>query len=299
MQQLKWDDLRYLLVVARTGSLSAASRLLKVNRTTVLRRINALEKRLDCALFERSRSGYAVTPDAERLVASARTLETAVIEFEHQLSGEKPEIEGDLRVTTTDSMLPALVEHLASFHRSYPRIRIELAVTNHRLSLTRREADIAVRPTINPPENLWSRKIADIAFAIYASARYLKQQPDRPLAQHAWLGLDEPLTDSRPGRWLQTEIPPENVCLRADSFVALRMAAEQGLGLALMPCYLGDASRKLRRLETSLPQLDVGLWVLTHSDLARSARIRAYIEHLDASIRNQRAALLGTAAARR
>lgn len=293
MQHINWDDLRYVLVVARTGSLTAAAGMLKVNRTTVLRRINALEEQLDYPLFERSRSGYVITPDAERLLSHAREMEKTILELEHRVSGEKPEIEGDLRVTTTDSILPVLVNQLASFHRKHPLICVELAVTNHRLNLPRREADVAVRPTVSPPDNLWNRRIGELAFAIYGTAQHLKKHAGRPFVDHPWLGLDEPLAASLPGRWMQSEIPVENIRLRADSFVVLRMVAERGLGLALMPCHIGDASRKLKRLGSPLHELNVGLWVLTHVDMARSARVRAFIDHLETSMQHQHNALHG------
>jgi len=295
MHQLNWNDLHYVLVVARTGSLAAAARLLKVNRTTVLRRVNALETRLGYPLFERSRSGYVVTPETEQLLSGARALEKSILELEWHTPGHNLQIEGDIRVTTTDSILPLIVKHLTGFYRQHPLIRVELAVTNNRLSLTHREADVAVRPTVNPPDNLWGRQIAELAFAVYASSSYEAENSGKPFAEHRWIGLDEPLSGSLPGRWMRTEIPEEHIRFRADSFVALRLIVEQGLGLALLPCHIGDSSERLMRIGSPLPELNVGLWILTHGDLARTARVRAFIDHISSSIIEQRGVMLGSA----
>ncbi len=293
MQQINWDDLHYVLVVARTGSLSASARILKVNRTTVLRRINAFEERLNYQLFERSRSGYMITAEAEQLLSSARGIEQSILDLERQIAGHELQLEGELRVTTTDSILPVIIPHLDTFHRLHPLLHVELAVTNNRLNLTRREADVAVRPTVNPPDNLWGKKIAELAFAVYATSSFIKKNSGKSLVEHDWLGVDEPLSTSQPGRWLRSEIPKEKFFLRADSFIALKMAAEQGLGLALMPCHVGDDSRKLKRLGSPIPELNVGLWILTHADLIRAPRIRTFIDHITTSMHNQCDTLLG------
>lgn len=92
------------------------------------------------------------------------------------------------------------------------------------------------------------------------------------------------MSASLPGKWMSSEVPADRVCLRADSFVALRMAAEQGLGLALLPSHIGDGSRRLKQLGQPLPELNVGLWILTHDDLIRTARIRVFIDYISSAI---------------
>ena len=152
---LDWDDLRFVLGVAEHGSIRGAAESLAVNRTTVLRRIKRFEQRLNCALFERSESGYALTLEAEQLLAAAKDVERTLADLEKRIAGRELRLEGEIRVTTTDALLMSTVSpHLATFSQKHPHITVEVALTNHRLSLTRREADVAIRPLDGPPDQL-------------------------------------------------------------------------------------------------------------------------------------------------
>ena len=277
---LDWDDLRFVLGVAEQGSIRAAARSLAVNRTTVLRRIKRFERRLSCELFERGEAGYVLTLEAEQLLAAARDVERTLVDLERRIAGSELRLEGEFRVTTTDAVLMAtIVPHLATFTEKHPHITVEVALTNHRLNLTRREADVAIRPIDGPPEQLVGKRLSGIEFCLYATPEYLEGSHNLPFAQHRWLGVDEPLHTTPAARWLSQHVPTSRISLKAGSFVALRLAAEQGLGLTLLPTRLGDQSTGLVRYGQPLSEVKAQLWILTHPDLAQSAKIRAFVDH--------------------
>ncbi|MDH3634619.1 MAG: LysR family transcriptional regulator [Gammaproteobacteria bacterium] len=285
MQHINWDNLRYVLMVANKGSIAAAARELEVNRTTVLRRINLFQENLNCRIFERGESGYVLTPEAEKMINAAREVEDTLFTMQRQIAGHELKLEGELRVTTTDSfMVSVLGPHLATFNQEYPHIVVDLLVTNSILDLNRRDADVAIRPTRYPDSRLVSRRLCDVEFAVYASADYLESAAPGAIADGRWIGLVDSLGVTPIGNWFETTIDAANICMRCDSFVALRIAAEAGIGLALLPSFLGDASQTLTRLEFPTAELTTGLWILTHPDLVRSARVHAFIDHFSEAL---------------
>lgn len=280
MQHVNWDNLRYVLMVAEKGSIAAAARELNVNRTTVLRRINAFQDNLNCRIFERSDSGYILTPEAEKMIDAAREVENTLFNMQRQIAGRELRLEGELRVTTTDTLIVSLIgPHLASFHRKHPHIVVNVVMTNNILDLSRRDADVAIRPTKSPEGNLVGRRLADILFGVYASADYLSSCNADNLSDHSWIGFETELQSTQPGIWLDANIPVEKICLRGDSFIALKVASENGMGLSLLPHYLGDSSESLQKFPIAIDELNTGLWLITHPDLIRSAKVHAFMDH--------------------
>jgi DNA-binding transcriptional LysR family regulator len=295
---MDWDDLRYVLAVADAGSLAGAGRRLGVNHTTMLRRIAAVEQRLGLRLFERLPAGYTLTPGGEELIAAARQIETTVTTLERRLAGKDLRLAGTIRVTTTDTLMGSILpEILAEFHASYPGIQVEIAVSNLMFNLTRREADIAIRPASGPPETLIGRRIAKVAFAIYASPDYLaRQDAGRDLADHQWLAPDEGLADTAVAEWMRAQVPQARIILAANSLMALCQAARAGLGVAALPCYLGDASPDLVCVHQPIREMETALWILTHADLRRVARVRAFTEFASEAFARRRPLLEGAQA---
>ena len=280
MQQLNWDNLRYVLVVANKGSIASAARELGVNRTTVLRRIESFQESLGCRIFERNPSGYILTLEAEKIIKAAQEIEGTLFNMQRQIAGKELRLEGELRVTTTDTLLTSVIgPHLASFHREYPHISVTVSITNNILDLARRDADIAIRPTRTPDPPLVGQRVSSVLFFAYASQQYLESMPGATIEQHHWLGFESSLQSTEAAKWLEARIDTKKICLRADSFVGLKIAAENGMGLALLPHYLGDASPVLKRIPAETEELTTGLWLLTHPDLVRSAKVQAFIEH--------------------
>ncbi len=290
---MDWDELRYVLAVARDGSLSGAARALGVNHSTVFRRIGAIEKKLGVRLFERLPNGYVPTAAGEEVAGTARQLEEQVQGLERRVSGRDLRLSGTIRLTTTEGLACRLLPpHLTAFRTEYPGIELELVVNNENLSLTKRDADVAIRSTNEPPEELVGRRVATIAYAVYAARDYLQDQAvDFSTAD--WVGLEESLTGTTPGRWLKQQYPGIQPRYRVNSMLVIMEAVRAGAGLAVLPCLLGDSSPDLVRVGGILPELATGLWLLTHPDLRRSARIRTFLGFLAERIGQERAHLEG------
>jgi DNA-binding transcriptional LysR family regulator len=306
MSRIEWDDLRYLLAVAAEGSLAGAARALGVNHTTVLRRVNAFEERLGLRLFERLATGYAPTAEGAQLIEAARLMEDTVASLERRLIGQDRKLSGTIRVTTTDTLVSSVLPGiLADFRQKYPGVEIELAISNLVVSLSRRAADVALRPAENPSEALVGRRVSTIAFAIYAGPQYLAARgaaddlTAHDLSAHTWVGVDESLADTSIARWMRVALPKVEISLRANSLLTLRHAAAANLGLAALPCYLGDTANDLVRLHPPVDAMTTALWVVTHEDLRRSARVRAFTEFCAGAFARQRRLFEGKSPATR
>lgn len=294
MTGLEWDDLRYVLAVATEGSLAGAARSLGVNHTTVLRRIGAFEQKLGLRLFERLPTGYVLTAGGEELVAAARHIDDTVTALGRKLAGQDLRLSGVLRITTTDTLMGSILpEILAEFRDSHPGIGIEVAVSNLMFNLTRRDADVAIRPARDPPETLVGRRIAKIAFAIYGSPLYLAAHQAKALADHRWIAPDDSLAATSVAQWMRSTVPLSEIALRADSLLAARNAAQAGLGLVALPCYLGDSTPDLVCVAGPVAEMETALWILTHEDLKNVARIRAFTEFAAQAFSQRRALLEG------
>jgi DNA-binding transcriptional LysR family regulator len=293
-QTMEWGDLRIVLAIFRESTLSGAARRLGVTHSTVFRRLGAIEEQMGARLFERFRDGYVPTPAGEAAAEAAARLEDEVLTLERRLSGQDLRPSGVVRITTTDTLGTILMRHLPTMRAGHPAIQFEVAISNAMANLTRREAEIAIRPTPEPPEILVGRRIADIAHAIYGSRAYLSRHEDKDLSAHDWIALDDALASTVIGRWLHENLRGAHITCRVDALPSLRDAALAGLGLALLPCYLGDPASGLRRLTPkTLAEPRSALWLLTHHDLRRTARIRATLNFLVKAFASERALFEG------
>ncbi len=276
---LRWDELRLVLAIGRAGTLSGGARRLGIDHSTAFRRLGALERRLGVRLFARARDGYAPTPAGEAAIAAADGVDGVIGALERQLAGQDLRPSGALRVTTTDTLVDQVASLAAAFRAAYPEITLELVADNAFYTLTRRDADVALRPVAEPPETLVGRRIATVASALYAAPAYLARRGARTaLARHDWIGLDDSLAHLGSARWMRRAIPAERVVCRANSLVALAATARAGLGVAALPCFLADGDPALVRVHGPLAEMASALWLLTHADLRRVARVRAFLD---------------------
>ena len=297
---IDWDDLKLALAVARGGGLSGAAKLLGINHATVFRRLNTLEKVLGVRLFERFRDGYTATAAGERVVAMAERVEAEVIDASLALSGQDVRLEGPVRITTTEALLPLLGLCLPALTAANPLIVLELVIANATVSLGRREADLALRAMQAPRSQLFGRKVGTFGYGIYAA---------RPLAERAsgkgvglaalpWVAPDETVSFMASARWMHQHVAKAPIAGRGNSLPAILEMARAGIGLALLPCLLADPVADLHRIGTATP-MELTLWLLTHSDLKNVARVRATMAALADAISAQQPLLSGTAKPRR
>jgi DNA-binding transcriptional LysR family regulator len=187
------DDLRLIRAIGAAGTLTGAARRLKVDHSTAFRRPCAIETRLGAKLFERAREGYAPTSAGEMVIAADARILAELIDLERRLAGEDLRPSGIVRLTTTDTLVDVIASALAALKTEHPGIIVELIVANTFFTLTKREADIALRPAVAAPEGLAGRRLATVATAAYASAACLERSGRRPLHEYDWLGFEDSL----------------------------------------------------------------------------------------------------------
>lgn len=286
---LDWSDLRYVLVIARAQNVAEAARELDVHQSTVFRRLNALEKELGVRLFDRLPTGYAATAAGVEICKAAERIESDIAALDRRIGGQDMRPSGVLRVTTTDTLLLKLLTPcLAAFCAAYPEIELEVLMSNQFFNLTKRDADVAIRPASNPPETLVGRRVASVATAIYGSSDYLAEHASlNDLSQHSWIGPDESLAHLASARWLKKLFPRICIQYRSNTLMGMLEAVKQNLGLVALPCFIADPDTSLERVRSPLPELATDLWLLTHEDLRNVARVRAFIDFIASSLKPQ------------
>lgn len=281
------DLINDFLAVARLGKLAAAATQLRTNHSTVYRRLNQLESQLDCRLFERLQSGYQLTSAGEEFLRYAERIEQEAMSAERALAGKDLTLQGDVRVTAPENFAYELLPgYLQAFHRLYPQIRVTVIVSNSELDLNRREADIAIRATPNPPDYLVGKKVINLPWFVYGSRSYLKKAGTpkslRDLPDHHWVGPDPVLFHIAAYNWFHKNIADERVTARATTLNAIATLAEVGLGLALLP--VDQMDKKLERVMLFEPGTGADLWLLTHPDLRYTGRIKVLMDFLLVSL---------------
>lgn len=288
-----WDDLQLVEHIAREGSLAAAARSLEVDYSTVFRRLTALEKRLQTRLFERSRRACQPTPAGERLAEAAASAREAVDSALLDIAGADKRLSGTIRVTTIPSFAElVLIPLLARFRQRYPAITLEIVQSVALYNLSEREADVAIRFTPKPPDNLVGHRLGLVSNAVYASAEYLQKHPGASLSDMDWIvPVGEALSASE-AEWHRKNVPEGKVAIRVNSGMAASRAAAQHMGLAMLVSYLGDAAG-LVRVSQPVDRICPELWLLTHPHLRQVARIRAFLDAMKIELRALMPALGG------
>jgi DNA-binding transcriptional LysR family regulator len=299
---LDWDDFRVFLALQRERTLSAAARELKIDQSTVGRRLTALEAAAGARLFDRTPAGYALTAAGEAVAGSVADLERSALSIERQLLGQDAQVAGKVRLATSDSFAVwFLVPRLAGLRERHPGIQVELVTGNPPVDLGRREADVSLRLTKPEQPNLVARCLGDVAWALYASEAYLSRygspDPRQQLAGHDVIVLDEELRGTAGARWLAANGERGRVVLSANSLLSQAAAVVAGLGLSPLPCVFGDTQPGLSRLPPGI----IGqhqIWLVVHAEVRASARVRALVEYLAGVLQSESALLSGQLARR-
>jgi DNA-binding transcriptional LysR family regulator len=278
---LGWDDLRCVLAIARTGSLSGAARALGVRHSTVFRRLNAIERRLSVKLFDRTRSGYAVTASGELAVTAAGAMEVEALAVERRMLGASAQLSGVIRLATSELfaglLLPAALQDFLAAH---PGIDVEIDVASRSVDLTRREADLALRATNTPPDDMIGRQVGELRYAVYGARGHARATSLAALSQAPWLGFEDSLAYLAIARWQKAQFPDARARVRFNSIASMVQAVAEGLGIAILPLFAADRHEGLSRLTPVLDQPRMKLWVLTHADMRENVRVRALAQHL-------------------
>jgi DNA-binding transcriptional LysR family regulator len=279
---LSWDDFRYVKAIADTRSLAGAAEQLGVNHSTVFRRLGQIEQQLGSRLFERGRGGYALTPCGDEMVELAQRLGEDIVTFERKITGQDLRPSGELRITTSDIVLLRILNDvLIGFRCAYPEISVDLVVTNRMLNLSRRDADIALRAAYVQPEALTGRLVARLAWAVYGPQSLAEEsfEPTIDSRDHDWIAFSDNVAIAKALKWLKEHVDQSRIVYRTNTMIGLAEAAAGGIGLALLPCFVGAAVPGLTQLSPTLPELEGELWLLTHPDLRNTARVRAFMDY--------------------
>ena len=287
-----WDDVQYFLAIIRQGSLQAAADNLGVNQSTVFRRLRALEEYLGTRIFDhRHRGRYALTPAGEALEICAHQIENAMLDVENLVRGKDLQLSGSIRVATAEDIAVSLLpRHLNRFEREHPEITVELLTDNRYYSLTRNEADVAIRPGYSTDEDrVIAKKVCSTGFGFYANDEYLNRFgiPDsrEALTNHRLIEWRKELIRDKYARDIFSSFGGPHR-YGGNSMGTIRALAAEGLGIGILPEFFGSDEPRLNRILPEL-RIDSGhIWILHHSEMRHSARVQVFIEFMTIALRS-------------
>lgn len=295
---MDWSVVRDFLAVVETGSLSAAARKLRVSQPTLSRRIADLEEKLGATLFLRTPKGLLMTETGEGILADAREMEASAMAIARRADAGRDALEGTVRVSCTEGLgTKWLPSHLKAFHDKYPRLRVEILIDNRAVNLVRREADIALRLFRPEQPDLIARKLGGLSLGMYGSQSYLAEHgtPEKigDLKSHIHVGFDESLTGRPDIQTLEKMFKADRIVHRSNSFIGQYEAARAGIGLAMVDCFLADSDPGLQRVLPEKLYHMMEVWLVTHAEVSRSARIRVLFDHIAEAFLADRASVEG------
>lgn len=295
---MDWDALKVVLAVHRSGSFSAAAETLGVTHPTIGRRLQRMRDALGVRVFERTPEGWQVTEAGAELVRVAESVEAQMLELDRALKGRDARLAGPLKVWTVGGFAQRFAGAFRSFVRRYPEVELELMTPNALPSLARREADVLLVFTDDPPEQLIGRRVGRIGYAVYAAESVLEEhdwEAHRDITRLPWLTWSASAQARVTMRWIRRHIAPEQLVCALDRGSVMVDYVKAGFGAMFLPCFLIDDAPNVRRLTGLVPEFGVDLWLLHRADLRHIRRVRAFVEHMAAELATMRDAIEGRA----
>ncbi|HEU5076096.1 MAG TPA: LysR family transcriptional regulator [Polyangiaceae bacterium] len=285
---MNWDDLRFFLVLSRHRTLSSAARELRVAQPTVGRRISALERRVGAELFVRSSSGFSLTPSGTRALAFAQRMEQDALAAERRLAGRDIGVRGAVSVTASEWLVTGvLAPIIGSLLAIHPELCIELVADTRHLNLSRREADIALRPRRFEQAGIVQRATCKLAFALYATHAYLATHGTPSYgrgAGHTLVAMSDDTGDVARS-WLAAALPDAVSSLKTNGRDAMLALARSGAAIACLARVVGDRVPDLQRVTLSPKPPTPRLWLGFHRDARETPRVKAVVTHLAERLR--------------
>ncbi len=285
MNNLDWDDIRYFLAAAQTGSLAAASRQLGSHQPTVGRHIDHLEKQLGVRLFQRHAQGLTLTEEGQRILQAAETMSEAAAIMQRAGAGEGAEMRGSIRVAVPSGLAVHLIApHMHHFLERYPELDVVLQPSASSADLTHGEAEVAIRLYRPSAEELVIRRAGTMRFGLYGAKDYLRQhgvpENNEAMPRHRFIGYGDQLRHLEENAWLETLAGDARFVLRSDDTHTRLAAAGAALGLAVLPDFLAQRSPQLQRVLEWEEVPSKPIWLVVHRDLRHLARVRAMLDWL-------------------
>jgi DNA-binding transcriptional LysR family regulator len=279
-----WSDLQYFLAIARHGSIANAAKVLGVNQSTVQRRLRSLERAVHCSLAERRADGYRLTPVGQQLLADAEQVGAAVDALRRRIAALDLTATGHVKLTSHVTVGQRIIKSglLDKFHARHPGIRIELIMDQRALDLSKGEADIALRGGGPGGGSLIGRKIADVPWAIFASADFVNRH-GRPassadLCNFRVVELSGDIESLPAARWMKSNAPNAPIAASCTNIPSVHLAVKSGAGLAPLPAVYAAGDPDLINVLGPIPELDYPLFLFTHKDLRKLPRISTVFE---------------------
>lgn len=293
LSKMNWDDMKVFLAIAKEQGLKKAAYKLGIHHTSCARRIKSLENSLGTKLFDRLQRGYILTQSGEDLYKSASKIRDEFNAIEFDVTGKDKKLEGEICITIPNGFSThLLMPDIANFMDSYPHVNVEINMTYAYKDLARREADVAIRLAEYPSESLAGRKVGRVFSSAYASDKYLEtHDPENdPLSCH-WLGWGESRNHLE---WSEKNKYPEIPVLGNMYSDVLQLSAVKAhMGIASLPCYIGDAEQGVRRIKNAKPVPTDWIWVLAHKDMMSNARVKAFMDAMVSSFEGHKNLLEG------
>jgi molybdate transport repressor ModE-like protein len=281
-----WNDLKYFIAIARSGSTLAAARTLGLSQSTVHRRLEELEKQLGQQLVVRHPTGYRLTELGEELRSYVERVEQAITDFERRASAWGKDVRGTVKVTCPDEVGSRILASglIDKFHARYPSSRVEFVMSDRNLDLAKGQADIAIRGVTPTEDALVGRKIADSSWAVYASKSYVERYGSvkRPedINHHSVVLFDGRMRDHRSAQWLRSVAPNARIAVRANNMLAMLLAVRSSAGMAPLPVLIGEKDDALVRVLGPIQDIATTFFLLMHKDMKRTPRVRAFFDFM-------------------
>jgi DNA-binding transcriptional LysR family regulator len=286
-----WEDIRHFLAVGQSGTLSGAARSLDVDHATVSRRLAALEAALDVRLVDRLPRSCRLTVVGKQVFEQAVEMQAGADTINRLAKAAHAPLAGRVSLSAPPVLVAHLLaEQLARFRADYPHIRLSLSAQGQRVSLSRREADVAVR-LVRPNETgSMARKIGRMAFGLYAHRAYAHlSAPER----WQFIAFDQSFSDRAQQQWLLGIAGNRPIACELNHIGEHLIAARAGAGVAGLPCFLGDRDLDLVRINQGVPSFTRDIWLVVHRDLRKAPAVRAVMDFVTTAIsRNRDLAIL-------
>jgi len=286
---LNWDDLKFFLAVARTGTLRGGAESIRVNHTTMTRRLSVMEDRIGSRLFDRSKQGLVLTQLGEDLLPHAERVEAEMSAASRVIVGRDAQPTGTVYVTLPHGLaMTSLMDDFAAFADLYPDINLNMNFTNDIRDLTRREADVSLRVAGEVTDDVVGRKLVQMSQAAYCTRDYAARITDNGGEGLNLIGWHEP-EEATTAQWLKDSyFPKATLKHRVSELVPLITLAASGLGMAYLACNLGDRQPGLIRAPFQKPLPYRYIWLLLHRDLKNTARVRLFVDFLAERVTSRR-----------
>ena len=274
-------DLEVVLAMVRAGTLAAAGERMRVDASTVFRALQRIERALGQSLFERTRSGYVPHEVALALAEHAEHVESALEAAQLAVQGQPDQVSGTVRITTTDTLLHGLVAPtLKGLRAAHPLLVCELHAGNELASLTRRDADIAVRATRRPPLHLIGRQLGVVRMALFGAKKGpAKRLEDVSSRQVPWIVPDDAMPEHPSVSWRKKHFPKAMPAYRVSSILTVMELVALGLGVGVFPVFLARDRKDFVQLTGDLADAQTDLWLLAHPESRHLRRVSAAYRH--------------------